>query len=415
MRKNLKNKLVGLIRDSIAAVFYAFRQATKVFFPGRVENAANLDPFYIGGAVGLFSSIKRNRRRLLVIIPIVLYAVLQLIVLHDIDILRLVVNIAKIILCIFTMFYVKDNWSKYSVYRIVKIATVLIFIVTVVALFLQKNKVLWRLNDIVNVYDMRRLHGLFLEPSELGFHAIILVICLVAFLLSSKQGKRRLEMLLLMAMNIATIALAKPFGAIIIGMVAIFVLITVKVFHKVTKKKVLAYTTTAAIIVVGIVFAFVTKNPIAMRAIDTINGNDASNYYRVEVSWNVMAESFADTTGVGVGFGNLNTSDFKQDYKHLGLSTVVANSFQYFIIEAGVFAIFVLIALWSWIFKKVERRPTALKIALLVFLFLYQIFGGHFTSGLTWALYGLCVSEFDEHKEMERLEAASRKVEVEEK
>ena len=62
-----------------------------------------------------------------------------------------------------------------------------------------------------------------------------------------------------------------------------------------------------------------------------------------------------------------------------------------------------------------ERRPTALKIALLVFLFLYQIFGGHFTSGLTWALYGLCVSEFDEHKEMERLEAASRKVEVEEK
>ena len=51
----------------------------------------------------------------------------------------------------------------------------------------------------------------------------------------------------------------------------------------------------------------------------------------------------------------------------------------------------------GYLTKHTFKEYSLLKVGLLVFLVAYQIFGGHFTSGLTWALYGIIASKFNEN------------------
>ena len=91
------------IKEKIVAIFYSFRQSTKVFFTGNREFAANLDPFYLCGIAYLFNNFKNRdkiKKSLIYIIPLVLYGIFQIIMLKHLNITRLIVNCCKIIICI---------------------------------------------------------------------------------------------------------------------------------------------------------------------------------------------------------------------------------------------------------------------------------------------------------------------------
>lgn len=392
------------INDILFALFYSFRQSTKLLFPKNWEMSANLDPFYLFGPLYLFQNLKNKDKLLKVlicIIPLILYAIFQIIILDHINIIRLIINCTKIIICILTLLYLKDNWKKFSFYKIVEYSTILIFFVTIISLILSDNSNLWRFNDVINKYNETRLYGLFLEPSELGFHAMILIIFLMGYFLTTKSTDVKIKMIVFIILNCITLYFSRPFGAIVIGFIAIGVMFLYDFIKNFTKRKLLIYSILFILIVFCIVLMYQFNNPIMIRLIDTISGNDSSNWYRISVSLKVLKQSFIDYNGFGFGFGNLGTGLFSSKYYYLGVAKVVSNSFQYFIIEAGVFGIISLVILWYKLIKGVFKNHSYIKISILVFLFLYQIFGGHFTSGLTWALYGLCLSEFNEKSELE--------------
>lgn len=388
------------VAELIISFFYAFRQSTKVFFPKNSTFSANLDPFYLFGILYIPTFLRKIKRQIAYILPILLYAILQLCVIKDLSIVRLLVNISKIVLCIFAMLYAYDNSNKLSIYKIVKWSSIFIFVTSLAALVLTESEILWRFNDLINKYSSTRLHGLFLEPSELGFHAMILIICLLCYFAYARSSKK-LQITILILLNLITLYLAQPFGAVIIGIVSISCIAMIAII-KSHSLRIKLYALAGAITVMAVVFvAWQTQNPIVMRLVDTISGKDASNNYRIGISVKVVQESLKKTNGLGVGFGNLHTNTFRKTYSSLGLTEVVANSFQYFIIEGGIFSIVFLIALWIVILKKSQMHMTYMKMGILIFLFLYQILGGHFTSGLTWVLYGVCMSDYTERKDVE--------------
>ncbi len=380
--------------DSLMALIYSFRQSTKLLVKGKQEFAANLDPFYILGVFEILRKIKQKSKYLLIILPFLIISVLQILLISHINILKLVVNVAKIIVCFFIMICVKENWKKINVYKITKYATIILTLVTIFSFFFPNTLGLWRMQDYVNKYTTTRLQGFFLEPSELGFHVIILIIFHFYYLFKEKRLSRKIEIFSLLLMNSMTLYLAMPMGAIITGFIAIIYLLYSELFTRFPKKKAHIILTSIAVLGLAIITLVLTDNPIYHRIVDTVSGNDSSNNYRIGVSANVLGHSLIDYRGLGVGFGNINTPHFFAEYKHLGVVVVVVNAFQYFIIEGGIFAILFLIWLWWFIIKETKKNYIPLKGAILLFLFCYQIFGGHFTSGLTWALYGLCMSGY---------------------
>ena len=152
---------------------------------------------------------------------------------------------------------------------------------------------------------------------------------------------------------------------------------------------------TALIIVIFIMIK--TNNPIVLRIKNTLIGNDPSNQYRVGVTYDVFAKSFIDYNCLGCGFGNLNTERFMSNYNQL--VTVVVNSFIYFFIETGVFGILMVLVLMILLLKRTIKSKSLIKWGLLVFVFIYQFFGSHFTNGLTWFIYGLILSKYETERE----------------
>ena len=179
----------------------------------------------------------------------------------------------------------------------------------------------------------------YLEPSELGFHLIPLILIFLTNLILSKNKKVKIISSLFIVLNIIPLYLAKPMGAIGIGGLSILVVIIYDYYLRPSKIKRVIYFCCFVLGIILILVLFKIDFPLIQRIIYTLQGNDGSNNYRVTVSLNVLKESLIDYHFLGCGFGNLHTSNFISQYTDLGLTTVVVNSFIYFIIETGIFGI----------------------------------------------------------------------------
>lgn len=392
MKKN------SLFKEKVYALFFSFEQSTKVFFTQQ-GMCANLNPFYLIGLYNIFKN-KNNYKLYKYFLPILIYCFFQILFLPHVNIVRMLINVFKIILCISIMDYVKNNYNKINIKKVVIYSSIFLFAVTLIALIFRDNGILWRINDFFNKYDKNRLQGLFLEPSELGFHAMVLMIFLLYFMFNDSDSKKRKKYFILFLINAISLYFAKPMGAIVIGFFSISLMMFVNFLKsEKTKKNMFVF---YLIILLGVILLFTmikTENAIWQRILDTFNGTDPSNNYRVGVSLKVLKQSFIDYFGMGLGFGNLNTPFFSDKYAYLGLSQVVANSFQYFVIEGGIFSVLFLIILCFNLIRTSLKTKSSLRYGLLSFLFLYQIFGSHFTNGIIWFLYGLCLSEYEGEKE----------------
>lgn len=193
----------------------------------------------------------------------------------------------------------------------------------------------------------------------------------------------------MLCINLVALFFSKPMGAICCIIFAVIFMMGADIFIYFRDSKIL---TRGFLLFIGITVLFVAyemKFNVIMRIIDTIEGSDASNSYRVKIAYQTLFKSFMDYNGIGCGFGNINTASFKNKY---GLSGTIVNSFGYFIIETGIFGIVFLMILLSVLGLSCIKQRNILKYGLFVFLCSYQIFGSHFTNGLIWWVYGYIIA-----------------------
>lgn len=384
--------------EYIIAILYYFRQGGKLI-KNSVTIGGNLDPFYLLAPLYIKDNFKNKKRIKLisiVFITMIVYLFIQEIFIGDINILKGIVNIVKITICFIGMLYAKENYRKADLKKIAKIVSILYAASIPIAYFFKDSSILWRHNDIHNKYTLMRLHLFYLEPSELGFHISIIVILLLGFIFVSKSKKEIGTMLLLIFLNLVVLYLARPLGAIVILTFTIICMIVLDYIYHPSKQKIKLYALAFLVFIVVCIYMIISKSPIYMRILETLNGTDASNNFRIKVSLDVLKESLMNTKFIGAGFGNMNTEAFLARYNYLGLTEVLANSFIYYIIETGIFGIITLITGLFILFKNCMQSKSIIKWGLIIFLITYQILGGHFTSGLYWGLYGIILSGFNE-------------------
>lgn len=357
----------------------------------------NLDLFYILSIILIIKSLidKEEAGALLKsfvwIYPIILYALIQVLVIDNINLLRLCANISKIFICIFLFKYVQLNFHKLNIIKTILIISTM-FILSLPIAFINKNGALWRLNDIVNKYSETRLQLFYFEPSELAYQvAVIIIFSIYIFFISSKSYKLIFTIIIIFLSYI--LLLTKSMGALGCLVIALIVTYIYKLYRNRNFKQLYIGLIILCLVSISI-WLFINSNlELALRARAILNGNDASTRYRLVIGFNTMKQILVDTNFIGVGFGNFNTEENLYFYSSLGIVTRIANSFMYFIAENGVFGVLFEIYILFYLIKNVNRKDS-LKICLLIFSIIYQIPGGYFTNPMNWILYGIITNKF---------------------
>lgn len=399
-------KIKNNILEIFIALMYFFRQSTKLLSNNlKQTSAGNLDLFYLLGFLYVVNKIKNKqtiKKYLFFVIPLTIYAILQLIFIKDVNILKLIINLIKICICIAVMLYVKENFQKINLLKTIKIFTIINLVFIIISIILGTNNFLWRSNDLFNEYSKTRLQLFFLEPSELGFHVAIILIVLLSIIITNKKDNINLkEIISCILVNSICLMLAQPMGAICILSIAFFIIILFEFIYNPSKKKAIIYISILLLFILACGLMVFFENPIANRVIDTINGRDSSNSFRIGVSFEVFKKSLMDYRFLGCGFGNVNTDAFMLKYSDLHLNSVIANSFIYFFVETGIFGILYVGVLIYLLFKSCIIKKSPLNWGLLSFVLIYQFVGSHFTSAIPWAIYGIILSDFCEKEKCE--------------
>lgn len=387
------------LNEVIVAFYYAFRQATQYLLGYKsVTLGGNLDLFYLFPLINIKKIIDNKKSMLYLILLIILlscYSLLQIAFIPQINILKLVINCLKIILC-FSILLIIKNYKFFSVIKFAKIVSIIYIILTCISFLFLSSDIFWKLGDVVNKYDLQRLQLLYLEPSELGFHLIIIILILFDHLIRLPKNKSKYDFyttLFFITTNLIILFFSKSMGSICFGILAFLLYILYILYKKYTLKKFLIVLSIFFVIgIIAFIITYLLNFPITLRIIDTFKGNDASNQFRVNVTINVLKESFIDYKFLGCGFGNMNTPSFMNRYLDLGLVEVFANSFLTFIVEGGIFSLIFLSILLFTLIRNAFQSNHPLNISLCFFVIFYQFLGGYFTSGLNWLIYGILLS-----------------------
>lgn len=379
--------------EILIAILYCFHQVFgNIPFGSKILNS-NLDFFYILGVIGvIFVIFKRKEdisRLILYSFPIVVYGIFQCLIFNNLNSSKLIVNIFKITICISLMILVSRKSSDFKIEKFVDYVCRFYIIFTPIAFILSSNTYFWRLNDTVNKYNTIRLNLFYIEPSELGFHLSIIIIILIYLIIKEKVIKIRVKYLVYMMDCFILLSLAKAYGSSVILLASIMIISFGIILAKMKYKNILVGYGLIFLFSLVIIFSVVTKSSMYMRTVDTLNGTDSSNRYRVGVTQAFTSTALNSTNGIGIGLGNLNTDETKNIFKSTGMTDVVAASFPYFIAEGGIFAALYIVMLMLLILKKVIVSKNMMISILFLFLFLYQIYGGYFTNPVNWILYGL--------------------------
>lgn len=391
-------------KNRLLAIAIFFRQCTKVF---DVINhqlglflAGNLDPLYIIAPLWLYQNrAERDKIKKLFILTmgLIIYALIQAMLLPQINLFKVIANVGKLSVCIMVMMATIDLYNTIDIIKICQVFTYLNVMFTVSALTIfQNSQYLWRFNDYHNNFAETRLQLFFLEPSELGFTLIIVILFILGKFLVEEDSVLRFKYVIYIAINCSTLLLAQSMGAIALGVVAVAVMLVHDLFTRTTKLKVIIYAVSSVVIVAIIALLYWDQNAIIMRILATINGDDPSTNYRLGTAIDVLNASMRDTNFLGCGFGNVGTQVFLDKYADMGLSVVIVNAIIYVVVESGIFGVLMLSVLGIYLIKSCIKGNSTTKWGLLVFVIAYQCVGSHFTSGLNWVIYGIIGSNYTE-------------------
>ncbi len=408
-------KIKSKIYSIVVSLMYFFRQGIYLLNPTNgYFLVGNLDAFYLFAPMYLFNKfkelkdkkeklkdIKISKPTKVLIVCSVLYVIVQIILVPNVNILRVMINMAKIIVCYFVMKYIKEYYNKFDISFICKAFSIICGVLLLAAIVLP-NSPLWRHNDIINKYDLNRLQFLYTEPSELGLHAMPIILVYIFMMLNTKSFNKAVSYIMYTFPIIVALLYAKPLGAIGIGAISVAVLCVADLIINFSKKKLKIY---LVLILIGVILLgglALTKSSIYLRIMDTFNGKDMSNSYRITVPFTVATKSIMDTYGIGIGLGNAELESNVQKYGYLGLEKEgVINSYMNLIAEGGIFGIVLSAIVIASILKKSVEDNSSIKIALSVFIIIYQFMGTYFTNPLCWIIYGIILSDFDFKKKEE--------------
>lgn len=402
-------KMKSKIYNIIASIMYFFRQGIYLLNPANgYFLVGNLDAFYLFAPMYLVNKfkelkekneklkdIKISKTTIALLAACVIYVIIQIIFVPNINILRLMVNMAKIIVCYFVMKYVKEYYNRFDISFICKAFSILCGILLIIAIVFP-NSQLWRHNDTINKYDLNRLQFLYTEPSELGLHAMPIILIYIFMMLNTKNSKKLLAYMMFTLPIIMALLYAKPLGAIGIGAISVVVLCVSDLIINFSKKKLMLYMVFVLLGVMLLGGLVITKSSIYLRIMDTFNGKDQSNSYRITVPFTIATQSIMDSKGIGIGLGNAELEDNVEKYAYLGLEKEgVINSYMNLIAEGGIFGLVLSAIVIASVLKKAVEEESSIKIALSVFIIIYQFMGTYFTNPLCWIIYGIILSDFD--------------------
>ena len=384
--------------EILMALLYCFHQMfANLPFVSKTLTG-NLDFFYALGIIGvLFVIFKRKRDISLLIIcalPIVIYGIFQGMIIDNLDMQKLMVNISKIAICVSLMILVSRKMKDFKLKKFIDYVCRIYLILTPIAMIFMSNDYLWRLHDTINKYSLVRLNLFYIEPSELGFHLSFIIIILMYLIIKEKVRKARFKYIIYMIDCIILLVLSGAYGSSIMLIGTITFISFVVILAKMNFKSILVgYGLIIVFTIITILFV-VTKSSMFLRTVDTLDGKDSSNSYRVNVTQEFTSTAVTNTNGIGVGLGNLNTDNTRKIFKSTGMTAVVAASYPYFIAESGVFGIVYTVLLLTLLIINVCLKKNMLLANLLLFSFLYQIYGGYFTNPVNWIIYGLILSRW---------------------
>ena len=388
--------------EMLMALLYCFHQMAANLPMVSKTLTGNLDFFYALGILGIiFVIFKRKRDISLLIIcavPIAIYGIVQGMVIENLDMQKLLVNISKITICISLMILVSRKIHDFKIKKFIDYVCRIYIILTPIAMIFSSNEYLWRLHDTINKYSLMRLNLFYIEPSELGFHLSFIIIILMYLIIKEKDRKVNGKYIIYMINCLILLVLSKAYGSSVILLGTISLVSFIVILIKMNFKNILVgYGLIIVFTAITILF-IVTKSSMYLRTVDTLNGSDSSNSYRVNVTQEFTSTAITNTNGIGVGLGNLNTDRTRKIFKSTGMTAVVAASFPYFIAESGVFGILYSVLLLLLLTINVGLKKNMLLANLLLFSFLYQIYGGYFTNPINWIIYGLILSKWTPEK-----------------
>lgn len=389
------------IKISIRSLKY-FGFALILLFSDILRNG-NLNLIYMFGILIIFSHLIKKRYfyriQIQYMIPL-LGIMLVFLVFTDqpFTLIKMIVYLAKMLINIALFSFFQKSFGEARVKDCMRCVIFVLSIILFSALIFHNNSVLWRLNDPYNFFSKTRLQLLFSEPSVLGFFVGILLIFLFYSLI--EFGIDRLCMFGLLV-SLLCLILSFSLSGIVYTAVAVLYLVTVKFLRQLVKPKINVRILVCVLIFTSaLFFILVTENDISNRIAAILSGTDGSFNYRWYASTESLRSILSKTNYLGLGFGNMNTAEGISLLSSVGIDNIFANSFLYFIAEAGILGIFYLFFILTTCFKNIKKNGCSkrhdcaeLKMALLIFVFISQIAGGYFTDPLIWCLYGIICSD----------------------
>lgn len=400
--KITKNNIISIT----FVIVYFFRQIVYFINPSNgYFLVGNLDLFYLLGILYILKFWKKvNKSELMLLLLILGYILLQILFINNINVIRVIINVCKILLSFFVMKYVIETKQKANITIIVKLFSYLCIIFLLISMIFTNSNILWRHNDTVNVFDLNRIKFLYTEPGELGFHCSIMLI--IAFsLLKEQKNKVRFFVLTILPL-IITLYFTKSVGAIGVGIVGVISLYISDMLFEFNIKKVFGALSIFIVFTVIIFILANSKSTLYLRVTEIFNNHDSSTRYRIMIPFELVPKILNDTNGIGVGFGNLELKENVDKYAIYGLeSEGIINSFMNLIAESGVLGIFLVINLIITLLRKIIKDKSSLKFALFVFIIVYQFMGTYFSNPLCWIIYGYILSS----ENIKRLEEEKEK------
>jgi hypothetical protein len=394
--------------EIILALFLFFRQAAKYLgsdYESSAFFAGNLDLFFILGGIGLFFVLNK-KPFLRWVVALFLIGCMQFFAITEIVNGSWFLYFAKLILCLSVLFFAREKFAKLRLSWIAVPFSFLVGLWTAIAVLIGPNGLFWTVDDEVNKFDATRLMLTYIEPSELGFSIVIILLVLLYLFFKAKLGWLRLLYAVCLFINIFALYLAKPFGAIGIGLVAIVAMVLFQLLcvrptlHKQVGALFLIIVSMVSLVVLfspnGVLQN--SSNTIVQRGLSAASGDDDSVNYRVGLSMAVTADSLAASPLIGQGFGTLGSEAFIDKYYDQGLRTSLANSFLAFIAEAGAIGVAILTYLIYRLYRAAFRTKSYLLFGIVTFIVVYQFTGGYFSNPLVWAIYGAVLALEDAHR-----------------
>ena len=305
------------------------------------------------------------------------------------NISKSLIYLLKIFVCIVWFKSMSTIDSKVNMRKMCDFVCLLIFVLTIAAIFYQKEP-LWRLHDTINYYSETRLQLFFMEPSELSE---VSGVFLISQLFLFKKYRNKTNLIFAIGLLIP-LFLSAGLSGIVYTTISVFFFAIISEYKKIKNGKIsklLFYSIIVIVFFTIYIFLVAKGNPIISRIEAVIAGNDGSFNYRYVRAIDALRGFLTDSHLLGIGLGNLRTQ-ITQVYLTRYALLSFSNSYLFFIAEGGIIAIMYLLNLIVFAFKRVQKLNYTINKAylwsLLLFIVAIQITGGYFTDPFLWSTTG---------------------------